>query len=164
MAADSPVPSQLRGALTDEMTLNRDGFGFPYYEDAVSLMPLMTDSFSDWRRLQEIFPDGNSVWNEDGPDFRFDVPVRLEAFWDVDRDERGIAIFDSNDQLIVHVLTALFGYEGSGPTFSRRILAHFDVPSSYFTELQQLLKNDHHYKVVIARERMDAPWNLWRIR
>jgi len=164
MASDSPVPSQLFGALTDRMTLNRDGFGLPYYEDTVSLMPLMEDTFSDFRRLQEIFPDANSVWNEDGPDFRFGVPVRLEVFWDLDTDERGIAIFDDHNQLIVHVLTALFGYDGSGPEFSRQILEHFGVPGVVFTELQRLLKNDHHYKAVIARERADSSWIWWRVR
>jgi len=164
MASDSPVPSQLFGALTDSMTLNRDGFGIPYYEDEVSHMPLMEDTFSDWRSLQAIFTDADSVWNEDGTDFRFGTPVRLEAFWDLDIDERGIAIFDDRNQLIVHVVTALLGYDGSGPELSRRILEHFGVPEVVFNELQRLLKNDHHYKVVIARERANSSWIWWRVR
>lgn len=164
MAANSPVPSQLRGALTDSMQPRFASHDMPSYYDQVSLRPLMHGGFADWQRLQEIFPDGNSVWNEDGPDYRFGVPVRLEAFWGLGLNERGIVIFDDQDQLIVHVVTALFGDTGRGSDLSQQILEHFGVPASIYEEIQAHTWGARPYKVVIARDGVEFGWQWWRIR
>ena len=148
--------------------------GFPYFEEEDSLPVIDTDTYSAWQRLELLFPDATSV----EPGHAFGVPARMEFFWDLDADTRGVAFYDDRGRLIVHVLHALLGYGGSGPMFSKQIMLHLGVSEEMFQAIQAALWDQRPYKVVLSRERHDAfdgvevvqsgsgitsEWDWWRV-
>lgn len=178
MATPSTAPFPYRDARSTRLHIRQvpENVGFPYFEEEGSLPVIDTDTYTAWRRLELLFPDATSV----EPGHAFSIPARMEFFWDLQSDSRGVAFFDDRGRLIVHVLHALLGYGGSGPMFSKQIMLHLGVSEEMFQEIQAALWDQRPYKVVLSRERHDildgdvevvAPgsgilpnWEWWRVR
>ncbi|MNQ66192.1 hypothetical protein D3C85_806780 [compost metagenome] len=54
-----------------------------------------------------------------------------------DQRDRGLVLFDDSNAPIVHILDALIGYQGSGPSLTWMILDSLGVPEWIFSEIQR---------------------------
>lgn len=180
MATTRSAPFPYYNARIDRLTEiseRGDGIRFPYYEADDSLPVIDDDTYSALRRIKVLFPDANSV-EPDSADLG--LAARLEFFRDDRIGSRGVAIFNNEGLLIVHVLHALLGYNGSGPDLSRDIMAQLDVPRRMFDEIQNATWQNWPYLVVVSREqteqldrhtvvtvpgaRLRDDWDWWRVR
>lgn len=107
--------------------------------------------------------------------------VRVELFWDPNSADqrRGAVFFDSTGQTVMHVMHALLGYNGSGPTLSKCLLRQLGVEQAMFDELNGRLQNQAYY-VILSREAtlthddgvevaqrsgpVSDTWRWWRVR
>lgn len=53
------------------------------------------------------------------------------------RRDRGIVLFDLNGQPLIHVVNALVGYSGSGPSLTEAIFRELRIDHDIFDEIQQ---------------------------
>jgi hypothetical protein len=75
--------------------------------------------------------------------------------------DRGLVMFDDTDEPVVHVLNALLGYSGSGPSLTQAILRELSIPDQIFIDIQHDLwdirSTDTPYYVIIqSAEREDG--------
>lgn len=80
---------------------------------------------------------GYTPWSEVQP------VGRIEIFGDEYTDgaqnrlqDRGLVLFDTNGQPLVHVCNALIGYSGSGPSLTEAIFAELGVDQEMFDRIQ----------------------------
>lgn len=164
-------------SITQEMMPEyREVDPFFSYSTHESHQPLKEDTTSAWSFLDQLFPDDHTVAVIDG--LTFDTPARLECFWDDNLRKRGITIFDQQGRLIIHVHSALLGYEGSGPRLSWQLMERLGVPRKLFDELQVEANLSRPYMMIVSREQYEHrdgthyiaigtpvqdAWTRWRV-
>ncbi len=144
-----PYTIALMDATETETSLPGDDAFFCYATDW-SHQPLKEDTTSAWNFLNRLFPDDQTVAVIDGR--TFSRPVRLECFWNDYSHKRGITVFDQHGRLIVHVVPALLGYEGSGPALSWQLMERLGVTRELFDQLQTEVHNNRPYMLIVSRE------------
>ena len=76
--------------------------------------------------------------------------------------DRGIVLFDVHNRPLVHVLHALIGYGGSGPSLTEAILREIGVDESIFDQIQEahagIRSTNTPYYVVV--QKVDDHW-VW---
>lgn len=182
MATTSTAPFPYKSAITDRLEAERNySNGCMEYSHGRSLPPIDDETFGTWRMLEPLLAGIQVLAHEKGFDAAYSTIARLEFFWSVEDDDeyRGVAIFDSRGQLVVHVLHALLGYGGSGPTLSRQIMGLLGVSIEMLDDIQRAVWNQRPYKIVVSREKhdtiegVDTPyptldvepqWEWWRVR
>ena len=78
--------------------------GYSCYWSGRALHPIVSDTHSAWPLLDIILTGIDQIANRDGWSAIFSAIARLEFVWDEDQSLRGVAIFDSRGQLVVHVV------------------------------------------------------------
>ena len=153
--------------------------GYSCYWSGRALRPIDSDTHSAWPLLDIILTGIDQIAERDGWSAIFSTIARLEFVWDEDQSLRGVAIFDSRGQLVVHVVHALLGYSGNGPTLSEQITTHLGVSPQMFEEIQCAVWNQRPYKVIVSRRKhgmiqgvdtdyptleVEPTWTWWRAR
>jgi hypothetical protein len=59
---------------------------------------------------------------------------------DVQKEVRGVILFDRANNPDIHVIHALLGYDGNGPGLSKHILGLLGLPDEAFTQINDLAK------------------------
>ena len=128
---------------------------YPLWEDDVSMRALTQDTYVAWRQLEPILARitgvlGTDQFTDSPP---FSLPARIELIRTQDHSNlQGLVLFDSQGQLIVHVVHALLGYEGSGTKISEQILGYLGVSEAMFREIQQNVQN-RPYLIILSRQK-----------
>lgn len=129
--------------------------GYPLWQDDASMPALTQSTHVVWQQLEPILVRIDEA--RESEQFTasppFSLPARLELIWDRHHSHRqGLVMFDSQGQLIVHVVHALLGYDGSGPQLSKQILTHLGVGEAMFEQIQHEVR-DRPYLVVLSRQK-----------
>ncbi len=182
MATTSTAPFPYKNAYTDRLQSRTDSYdGMAEYLQGHSLSPITSDTYDAWRMLEHILKGIEVVARDKGYEATYHTVARLEFFWDEtgDQEQRGVAIFDTRGKLIVHALHALLGYSGSGPQLSQQIMMLLGISEHQFNEIQESVRNQRPYLVVVSREKHDvidgvntayptldveSTWEWWRVR
>ncbi len=163
MANNSTEPFQRRiPLLADIVPEAPSEYGPLLWQTEDSLPAIVDDTDTAWSKLGPTLYD---IVHEESTAFGFEAPTRVELVWDRDprpallgdQDIRGLALFDSNGRLFVHVVHALVGYDGSGPTLSRDILRLIGVPYSVFNEIQAATAH-RSYAIILERHEATGKW------
>lgn len=134
-------------------------FGYTTWSPAGSFPAITDSSDASLKQVRAILAGVEALYMDtSNPRTEvFGLPARVELFWYRERQElRGLAIFDTEERLIVHVAHALLGYSGSGPILTREILKLLGVSKEMFEKLQRAAW-DQNYLIILSRER-PAPY------
>lgn len=152
-------------------------FGFPHWSTYMSFPAIDDGTDTSWVRLEIILAGVTALAQQHGWNASFGLPARLEFTWDNASDRRGVLIYDSRGQLIVHVVHALLGYSGSGPALSEQILSALGA-QELFAPMNQAAR-DRAYVLVASRQPhgtiqgvdtaipgmdVEQTWTWWRAR
>lgn len=97
-------------------------------------------------KLEELIPDPDQV-------------ARVEFIWDDVRGKRGAILVDTVGNVMLHVVDALLGYNGSGPRLSEAILARLGANKELFEHLNEAVWQQRPYGLGVFR---NGP-NKWSI-
>lgn len=160
MATDSSAPYPYDKPLLARLEPTIGEYGdvtWQTYGHHGSLPPITGPTDFAWKQL-EIILTGIETLAERKQYFgsdEFGLPARIELFWDHDHSKhrlRGLAIFDTQARLIVHVTNALLGYGGAGPYLTEQILRFIGVPEVLIEELQRATREKAYY-VILSRQK-----------
>lgn len=119
-------------------------------------------SDQDWAVLEPLLTGIDALYrsHEDTVEFgmhsTYGRIARVELFHTIginNRDaKRGAVIFDNRGEPLMHLLGALLGYGGAGPTFTKQVLTAIGVPEEMFDEVNQSVVSHDYDTVIFSRE------------
>lgn len=128
LAPHAPLP--YREALIDRIAA--DQFR-PRYNTVTSKSPMDQSPQVVWERLKSWLPGlVKGLVPGYGP------LARLEFFRDLEHDALGVALFDSREHLVVHIVPAQLGRNCNGAKLSQAIMSVAGVPAAIIDELNQV--------------------------
>lgn len=81
------------------------------------------------------------------------TPARIECFWNLEKNEHGMFIFDGRGDLIVSVLNAHMGYGGDHSALCANIMQHLGVSLELFRNIQRRSWGEATYAFVVSRQK-----------
>lgn len=86
---------------------------------------------------------------------------RMEFIWQRGLNRQGVVLYDAGGTPLVHVVNALLGYQGSGPTLSRLIMETFGVSDHDFYCINGAVANQDY---IVVLDRSAGEWVISTFR
>jgi hypothetical protein len=143
-----PLIGKLRAFEPDAPLVLRENDS-PYWSSDGSLSPILTCTHDALRQAHNVLHHPACQ------------PNRVEILWDrgtsrFHSDVRGMLLYQ-NTKFVVHVLHALIGYIGAGPTLTKNILVMLGVTEAQFDEVNQQVQN--RSAAVVFTRADDGAWS-----
>lgn len=85
----------------------------------------------------------------------------MEFIWQRGLNRQGVVLYDAGGTPLVHVVNALLGYQGSGPTLSRLIMTTFGVSDHDFHCINGAVANEDY---IVVLDRSAGEWVISTFR
>jgi hypothetical protein len=174
MAMSINVATPISAAFTDEIIPKRYAGGNVNFETEHSFGAMNQHPRLAWAAIEDQLKRVIAATERDADKARFSTLARIECFQIDARDERGMAIFDSQGRLVIHITNAVLGEPGAASELCLNIMTRLlDIPREMFGHIEEEILGGQQYKIVVSRElpsedrqatAVKGQWFWWRVR